>query len=170
MVPGARHGQRGRHGAGCGQRDDRARFTADAVRDVAVSVGRFDVVERQVGDVRLHVGVPAQGSRVRAEGWADSVAQMMQRLEDFLGPYPYADLWVSVLPALDDGIEFPTALQFGDVGRETVPALAAHEVAHMWFYALLGNNQARDPWLDESFATYAQARGPDTRQLHALRR
>ena len=28
----------------------------------------------------------------------------------------------------------------------------------MWFYALLGNNQARDPWLDESFATYAQAR------------
>ena len=25
-------------------------------------------------------------------------------------------------------------------------------------YALLGNNQARDPWLDESFATYAQAR------------
>ena len=54
---------------------------------------------------------------------------MMQRLEDFLGPYPYADLWVSVLPALDDGVEFPTALQFGDVGRETVPALVAHEVA-----------------------------------------
>ena len=134
------------------------RFTADAVRDVAVSVGRFEVVERQVGVVRLHVGVPAQGSRVRAEGWADSVAQMMQRLEDFLGPYPYADLWVSVLPALDDGVEFPTALQFGDVGRETFPALVAHEVAHMWFYALLGNNQARDPWLDESFATYAQAR------------
>ena len=134
------------------------RFTADAVRDVAVSVGRFDVVERQIGSVRLHVGVPEKGSRVRAEGWADSIAQMTQRLEGFLGPYPYADLWVTVLPALDDGIEFPTALQLGDVGRETVPALAAHEVAHMWFYALLGNNQARHPWLDESFATYAQAR------------
>jgi hypothetical protein len=24
------------------------------------------------------------------------------------------------------------------------PALAAHEVAHMWFYTLLGNNQARN--------------------------
>lgn len=134
------------------------RFTADAVRDVAVSVGRFDVVERQIGSMRLHVGVPEAGSRVRAEGWADSIAEMTQRLEGFLGPYPYPDLWVSVLPALDDGIEFPTALQLGDVGRETVPALAAHEVAHMWFYALLGNNQARHPWLDESFATYAQAR------------
>jgi len=24
------------------------------------------------------------------------------------------------------------------------PALAAHEVAHMWFYTLLGNSQARN--------------------------
>jgi aminopeptidase N len=26
----------------------------------------------------------------------------------------------------------------------------------MWFYGLVGNDQGRDPWLDESFATYAQ--------------
>jgi aminopeptidase N len=134
------------------------RFRADAVRDVAVSVGRFDVVERQVGDTRVHVGVPEHGSRVDAEGWADAIEQMTRRLEGFLGPYPYPDLWACVLPPLDDGVEFPTALQLGDVGRDTVPALVAHEVAHMWFYALLGNNQARHPWIDESFATYAQAR------------
>jgi hypothetical protein len=134
------------------------RFTADAVRDVAVAVGRFEVVERQVDDVRLRVGVPEQGSRVSADGWADAIEQMTRRLEGFLGPYPYPDLWAAVLPPLADGVEFPTALQFGDVGRETVPALVAHEVAHMWFYALLGNNQARHPWIDESFATYAQAR------------
>ena len=59
---------------------------------------------------------------------------------------------------LDDHLPLPRCRDLGDVRRETVPALAAHEVAHMWFYALLGNNQARDPWLDESFATYAQAR------------
>lgn len=134
------------------------RFAADAVRDAAVSVGRFDVVERQVGDTRLHVGVPEHGSRVGAEAWADAIEQMTQRLESFLGPYPYPDLWASILPPLNDGVEFPTAVQFGDVSRETVPALVAHEVAHMWFYALLGNNQARHPWIDESFATYAQAR------------
>jgi aminopeptidase N len=26
----------------------------------------------------------------------------------------------------------------------------------MWFYGLVGNDQGRDPWLDESFATFAQ--------------
>jgi aminopeptidase N len=33
-----------------------------------------------------------------------------------------------------------------------------HEVAHSWFYALVGNNQARDPWLDEGVTSWAQAR------------
>jgi len=36
-------------------------------------------------------------------------------------------------------------------------ATASHEVAHEWFYGLVGNDQARDPWIDEAFATYAEA-------------
>jgi hypothetical protein len=35
---------------------------------------------------------------------------------------------------------------------------AAHEIGHQWFYSLIGNNQARDPWLDEALATWAAAR------------
>ena len=27
----------------------------------------------------------------------------------------------------------------------------------MWFYGMVGNSQFRDPWLDEAFATYAEA-------------
>ncbi|MDQ3981807.1 MAG: hypothetical protein M3271_03895, partial [Actinomycetota bacterium] len=37
-----------------------------------------------------------------------------------------------------------------------------HEVAHSWFYGLVGNNQARDPWLDEGVTSWAQARGDRT--------
>jgi aminopeptidase N len=32
-----------------------------------------------------------------------------------------------------------------------------HEVAHMWFYGMVGDSQFRDPWLDEAFATYAES-------------
>src|SRR5262249_51628686 len=28
---------------------------------------------------------------------------------------------------------------------------------HQWFYSLVGNDQARDPWLDEGLATWAEA-------------
>lgn len=144
------------------------RFTAEAVRDVTVSVGHFDVVERDVGDVRLHVATPSAGSEVSAEGWADELAAQLGALEEFLGPYPYEHLWTSILPPLADGVEFPTALQFGDVPADRIPALAAHEIAHQWFYSLVGNNQARHPWIDEAFATYAQARAVGQEDFYTL--
>jgi aminopeptidase N len=31
-------------------------------------------------------------------------------------------------------------------------------VAHQWWYGLVGNNQFREPWLDESFAQYLTER------------
>ena len=35
--------------------------------------------------------------------------------------------------------------------------MLVHEVAHEWFYGMVGDDQFRDPWLDEAFATYAEA-------------
>src|SRR5699024_5251310 len=31
-----------------------------------------------------------------------------------------------------------------------------HEVAHQWWYGVVGNNQIEEPWLDESFAMYSE--------------
>jgi hypothetical protein len=42
----------------------------------------------------------------------------------------------------------------GDVERLVVD----HETAHQWFYSLVGNDQALDPWLDEALATWVQER------------
>ncbi len=42
-------------------------------------------------------------------------------------------------------------------GESSLERATTHEVARSWFYSLVGNDQARDPWLDESLATYAQA-------------
>jgi aminopeptidase N len=34
------------------------------------------------------------------------------------------------------------------------PHLIAHELVHQWWYGLVGNDQWREPWLDESLAEY----------------
>lgn len=133
------------------------RFTAEAVRDVAVSVGGFDVLERERRGLRLHLATPRSGTKVEPEQWADQFGESVDALTRLLGPFPYPDLWVTVIPAQSDGLEFPTALQFGDVGRKRLEELVAHEVAHQWLYSLVGNNQARDPWIDEAFTTFAEA-------------
>jgi aminopeptidase N len=34
--------------------------------------------------------------------------------------------------------------------------IAAHETAHQWWYGLVGNDQALEPWLDEAMCTYME--------------
>jgi hypothetical protein len=135
---------------------------APAVREASVSVGLLDVVSRDVDGVTLHVGVPSAGSRADADEWADHVQRSMQQIAALLGPFPYRTMWVSVLPDRNASIEMSGAVQFADVDPARNRWLIQHEVAHMWFYGLVGNNQARDPWLDEAFATMVQRMVDDT--------
>lgn len=132
------------------------RFTAPAVRDVTVTVGALDVLTTEVDGVRVHLGAPI-GSGQPLSVWSDEIAWSLVAVSEYLGPYPYSDLWASVIPDQTDGIEFPGAVQFGDFSPTRSDWIITHEVAHMWFYALVGNNQAKDPWLDESFASFVEA-------------
>jgi aminopeptidase N len=40
------------------------------------------------------------------------------------------------------------------------PYIVAHELAHQWWYSLVGDDQWRSPWLDESFAEFSARRLP----------
>lgn len=144
-------------------------YSADSVRDVAVGVGAYAITDVAAGATRVHVAVPRAGSLGSAQDWADETVRRLTALQDLLGPYPYPDLWATIAPGQSSGIEFPTHVQFGDVGSRTRPALVTHELAHQWFYSLVGGDQSRDPWLDESFATFAEAVVADERDQYRLR-
>ena len=92
---------------------------------------------------------------------------LMDRFPDtrLYGPYPWRTLTVAYGPDLvEEGIEYPNLIFQGpDRGH----LLTAHEVAHQWFYSLVGNNQARDPWLDEGLASWAGAEASDDMPVFA---
>ena len=132
------------------------RWQADAARDVAVSVGRFTVASATARapepvevSVAVHDGIddPAR--------YVDRIVHALETFADWYGPYPWPVYRLSITPELSGGIEFPMhVLQGPGTSGRTTP----HEVAHMWFYGLVGNDQGRDPWLDEGLATYAEGR------------
>jgi aminopeptidase N len=127
------------------------RFTAPAVRDVAVAVGDLDVAERTIDGTRVRVGLDQQVDRADAEDWLDQIEESTGDLVDLLGPFPYDDLWVVVLSSQTSGIEFPGAMQFGDVDPAERRGLVTHELAHMWFYGWVGNDQGEHPgWTSRS--------------------
>jgi hypothetical protein len=127
--------------------------SAPAVRDVAVAVGAFRTASAS-GPVPVTVGV--------TPGLDDSPAVLARETEAHLrshiarfGPFPYQHVVIAVLPDITGGIEYPGAVLMST--RQDKDATLSHELGHQWFYGLVGDDQARDPWIDEAFATYAEA-------------
>lgn len=150
-------GQRGGTAGGAGPGLTVHAFSARAVRDVAVVVGELEVVEADVDGTRLHAAVPAGVETVTGvQEWLERQAESLRQVTAYLGPYPYTDLWVTVVPDFPTGVEFPGAVFYGDVDPAGYVALVPHETAHMWVYGLVGNNQGRDPWLDEGLTSYVE--------------
>jgi len=138
------------------------RWHATAVRDFALAAGRFAVatVTAQAGrPVRITAAVQ-RGTGVDASAFAARARRALEELAARYGPYPWPEYRVVVYRDLEgSGIEYPTLVFEGPASLRRA---TTHEAAHQWFYSLVGNNQAHDPWLDESLATWAQARIDDT--------
>ena len=139
-----------------GQETTPGRFEARAIRDWAATIApmRLGQAPAQGGKTTIVVGV-AQGAAGDPNALAARHAKALDDLAAHFGEYPYPRLTIGVTAGLTGGIEFPTHIFLGS-GVATVHLV--HEVAHQWFYGLAGNDQFRDPWLDESFATYGQSR------------
>jgi hypothetical protein len=133
-----------------------SRVTARALRDWAATVApmRLGRATAQGGRTTVVVGI-AEGAAGDANALAARNAKALDDLAARFGEYPYPRLTIGVTTGLSGGIEFPTHIFLGS-GVATVHLV--HEVAHQWFYGLAGNDQYRDPWLDESLATYGQSR------------
>ena len=52
------------------------------------------------------------------------------------------------------GEEYYEAKSDGDISAGRISSSVYHEVAHQWFFATVGNDEYREPWLDEGFASY----------------
>ncbi len=87
------------------------------------------------------------------------------------GPYPYQELDVVETPARAGGIEYPTLVVISDrlyTGHPRLEWVVAHEVAHQWWYGMVGSDQVDEPWLDEALTQYTTLLyheflyGPDT--------
>ncbi len=46
--------------------------------------------------------------------------------------------------------------QYSGGSRNNLTTIGVHEIAHQWWYGLVGSDQALEPWLDEALAVYSE--------------
>lgn len=82
---------------------------------------------------------------------------------ELFGPYPrpsFAVIEADFLHGMEyDGLTLLSRgfYEFYDGTPQTnLTIILPHEVSHQWWYSLVGNDQALEPWLDEATATYCE--------------
>jgi hypothetical protein len=85
-----------------------------------------------------------------------TAAAAITRFESLFGQYQWPRFIIAQTGRASSGNEYPGIIFVGGplmANREVV----AHEVAHQWWYAMAGNDQLREPWLDEGLAEFSAA-------------
>jgi hypothetical protein len=140
---------------------ERTAISADGLDMTIKAVNVRDLVVSAAADYRTsQVWVGDTAVRVQARPGFPAAAVMraataaVKKLEARLGPYPYRILTIAQT-AGGFGMEGPGVAWIPTgVGSANLTYLVTHEIAHQWFYGIVGNDQAREPFADEAAADF----------------
>jgi hypothetical protein len=139
-------------------------WRARAVRDFAIAIGHFTITRATVAvpqPVRVTIGAE-KSAHARPQSFLPQIRRALQSYSTRFGPYPWSAYTAAVVSDFAvGGYEYPTLVFLGSASEHQ----AAHETAHQWFYSLVGNDQARDPWLDEALAAWSESPVESTHSL-----
>ncbi|MDP1568803.1 MAG: M1 family aminopeptidase [Vicinamibacterales bacterium] len=71
-----------------------------------------------------------------------------------IGPYPYEKLANIQATGMGGGVEYASAIFYGEKGVAAGTGPVVHEVAHQWWGNAVTEDDWDDVWLSEGFATY----------------
>jgi len=133
-------------------------ITATLVRDFAFAVSKGYTVETLKNNSGVYVNLYRYTDAPEAELLLDAAVRTLETYSARIGSYPYTSLdivEVGMLPTIS-GTEYPGII-FIDTGyftSETKRLSLARDIAHQWFYNIIGSNQIKEAWLDEGLAEY----------------
>jgi hypothetical protein len=131
---------------------ERRTFVAEDVRDFMWSAGRLAARSATVDGILVRVwSSPDEVTAARATSALATTRRSLRTYDRLFGAYPYQELDVVLGRFVTfGGMEYP---QLVLAKPSAIPI--AHEVAHQWWWVVVGSDQYAEPWLDESLATWS---------------
>ena len=85
------------------------------------------------------------------------IREVVEFFSKIFGEYPYKTLTVVKTPFVYGGMEYPNLVFVSDSvnSKEELYKVVVHEIAHQWWYGIVGNNEYTYPWLDEALTEFS---------------
>lgn len=122
---------------------------ARAVRDFAFVLSKnFEIKKQKVDDCEViyyYIKDTKSGDSIK------TCVKALETFEDLFGDYPYDTLSVVENDFVHGGMEYPNLVYISNSINDYTEYtnVIIHEIAHQWWYGLVGNNEYDEAWLDE---------------------
>ena len=117
---------------------------------------KFEVISKTINDVNVNYYYYDDEN---AEEYLTLACEVIEEFSSSFGDYPYKNVNVVKTNFCFGGMEYPNLVYISDeiTDSETYRYVIVHELAHQWWYSLVGNNEYEEAWLDESLTEYSTA-------------
>jgi tartrate-resistant acid phosphatase type 5 len=139
------------------------RYVSGPVRDFFITISpHFEKISQTSVEIEIN-SYYLPGDEAGGRQALEYAAQSVQFFDDLFGRYPYRKVDLVGVPLrYAAGVEFPGVILiahhlYGSPEAYVFQDVVVHEVAHQWWYNLVGNDVINEPWLDEALATYSSA-------------
>ncbi|KAB3530216.1 M1 family metallopeptidase [Alkaliphilus pronyensis] len=131
---------------------------ADIVRDFAMVLSKgFDIKEGVINDITVNSFTLGDEKKEEALQYGIDSIEIFNKL---FGHYPYKQISIVACDFFLGGMEYPNLVMISKNLYEIeedfpLEYVIAHEIAHQWWYGIVGNNEIIEPWLDEALTEYS---------------
>ena len=138
------------------QNDTKLVAKAEKVRDFALVIStKFSVLTDEANGICVKY---FYYDDAKANEHLQTAKFAMQYFCDTFGKYPYSQISVVKNDFCFGGMEYPNLVMISDqVTDDSYDYVIVHELAHQWWYGLVGNNEFEEAWIDESLTEYSTA-------------
>lgn len=131
---------------------DHLSFKTMPIREFTLVLGDYEHTSMEISDGPVISYYYKQEPR---PNFIENAIDILGFFNNTFGEYPYPQLIIiDVEMDYFKGMEFSGVIFFNDKESINVFTLA-HEIAHQWWYGLVGNDQIKESWIDEGLANYS---------------
>jgi len=134
-------------------------FKSTAIRDFAIVMSKnFQILHKNMGGIAVNYFYLNDNSPQKS---LEVACNAVKTFSNLFTKYPYRQLSVVQTDFLHGGMEYGELVYIArdmlknQAERSEHEYVIVHEIAHQWWYGVVGNNQSSTAWIDEGLAEYS---------------